>query len=66
MKCLQEYFQQDMFKKKYSECSAAVGDYTKMMAKDTALNQALTKACRPVISKYCQVRISLNLAEGDC
>ncbi|VDK72616.1 unnamed protein product [Onchocerca ochengi] len=65
MRCLQEYFQQDKFKKKYSECSAAVSDYTKMMAKDTALNQALTKSCRPVISKYCQQYINEEIDHGD-
>ncbi|VDK72684.1 unnamed protein product [Litomosoides sigmodontis] len=65
MRCLQEYFQQDKFKKKYGECSAAVNDYTKMMAKDTALNQALTKACRPVISKYCQQHINEEIDHGD-
>ncbi|VDN05573.1 unnamed protein product [Thelazia callipaeda] len=55
MKCLQEHFQEEEFKKKFGECSVIITDYTKMMAKDTALNQALTKACHPVISKYCQV-----------
>ncbi|VBB25732.1 unnamed protein product [Acanthocheilonema viteae] len=65
MRCLQEYFQQDKFKKKYSECAAAVSDYTKMMAKDTALNQALTKACRPVISKYCQQYINEEIDHGN-
>uniref|UniRef100_A0A158Q8S0 Golgi apparatus protein 1 n=1 Tax=Elaeophora elaphi TaxID=1147741 RepID=A0A158Q8S0_9BILA len=65
MRCLQEYFQQDKFKKKYGECSSAISDYTKMMAKDTALNQALTKACRPVISKYCQQYINEEIDHGD-
>lgn len=56
MRCLQEHFQKPEFKTKYGQCYDKLAEFTAMEAKDTALNHALTKECKPVISKYCQVR----------
>lgn len=55
MRCLQEHFQEPNFKLKHEACYIRLAEFTAMEAKDTALNHALTKECKPVISKYCQV-----------
>lgn len=59
MKCLQEHMFKKEFQMKYKQCHYELSEFTRMEAKDTALNTALTRACKPVIMKYCSVIISL-------
>uniref|UniRef100_A0A0N5ASS7 Golgi apparatus protein 1 n=1 Tax=Syphacia muris TaxID=451379 RepID=A0A0N5ASS7_9BILA len=65
MKCLQEHFQETDFKLKHESCYTKLAEFTAMEAKDTALNHALTKECKPVISKYCQEFANEAIDHGD-
>lgn len=55
MRCLQDHFEEKEFISKHRRCYEELSEFTKMEVKDTALNRALTKACKPVISTYCSV-----------
>jgi len=55
MKCLQEHFESKEFKERYGKCHAELSRFTEMESKDTKLNRLLTRACKPVITTYCNV-----------
>lgn len=55
MNCLQEHFEKKEFMRKYAQCHKELVRFTEMESKDTKLNRALTKACRPVIAAHCEV-----------
>ncbi|CAD6195709.1 unnamed protein product [Caenorhabditis auriculariae] len=65
MMCLQENFEKDVFKKKYEHCHRELVRFTEMEAKDTKLNRALTKACKPVISTHCEQFANEEIDHGD-
>ncbi|KAK0393485.1 hypothetical protein QR680_000235 [Steinernema hermaphroditum] len=65
MHCLQEHFETKDFKDRHQKCYQAVVAFTKMQAKDTQLNHALTRACRPVIQTHCEHFINEDIDHGD-
>lgn len=65
MKCLQEHFEEKQFKTRHPSCYRVLAEFTKMEAKDTALNRALTRACKPVISAYCKQYVNEDIDHGD-
>lgn len=65
MMCLQQNFETDAFKKKYHQCYQEITKFTEMEAKDTKLNRALSKACKPVISTHCVQFANEDIDHGD-
>uniref|UniRef100_A0AC35TWW4 Golgi apparatus protein 1 n=1 Tax=Rhabditophanes sp. KR3021 TaxID=114890 RepID=A0AC35TWW4_9BILA len=65
MMCLQTYFEDDKFRKHYPDCYTSVSKFTKMESKDTKLNRLLTRACKPVISSYCEQFANEDIDHGD-
>uniref|UniRef100_A0A0N4ZII0 Golgi apparatus protein 1 n=1 Tax=Parastrongyloides trichosuri TaxID=131310 RepID=A0A0N4ZII0_PARTI len=64
MMCLQTYFEKKSFKEHYPQCYDAVSTFTAIESKDTKVNRLLTKACRPVIHKYCEQYINEGIDHG--
>ncbi|EYC08555.1 hypothetical protein Y032_0065g3610 [Ancylostoma ceylanicum] len=65
MDCLQQHFEKPEFIRKHNLCHKELVRFTEMEAKDTKLNRALTKACRPVISTYCEQFANEDIDHGD-
>ncbi|EGT52320.1 hypothetical protein CAEBREN_08410 [Caenorhabditis brenneri] len=65
MMCLQNNFETDNFKRKYPRCHAQITKFTEMQAKDTKLNNLLTRACKPVIAAHCQQFAFEDIDHGD-
>ncbi|CAB3405076.1 unnamed protein product [Caenorhabditis bovis] len=65
MMCLQKNFETEAFKRKYPECHSEITRFTEMEAKDTKLNQLLTKACKPVIMTHCEQFANEEIDHGD-
>ncbi|VDK41856.1 unnamed protein product [Anisakis simplex] len=65
MRCLQEHFEEQEFIRRHKTCYEKVSEFTRMEAKDTALNRALTKACKPVITTYCSQFLNEDIDHGD-
>uniref|UniRef100_A0A915AS27 Golgi apparatus protein 1 n=1 Tax=Parascaris univalens TaxID=6257 RepID=A0A915AS27_PARUN len=65
MRCLQDHFEEKEFMSKHRRCYEELSEFTKMEVKDTALNRALTKACKPVISTYCSQFMNEEIDHGD-
>lgn len=65
MNCLQEHFEKKEFMRKYAQCHKELVRFTEMESKDTKLNRALTKACRPVIAAHCEQFANEEIDHGD-
>ncbi|RCN32590.1 cysteine rich repeat-containing domain protein [Ancylostoma caninum] len=65
MDCLQQHFEKPEFIRKHNLCHKELVRFTEMEAKDTKLNRALTKACRPVITTYCEQFANEDIDHGD-
>ncbi|WKX97247.1 hypothetical protein Q1695_013144 [Nippostrongylus brasiliensis] len=65
MNCLQEHFEKKEFVKHHPTCHKELVRFTEMESKDTKLNRALTKACRPVIQAHCEEFANEEIDHGD-
>ncbi|KAJ1370206.1 hypothetical protein KIN20_031890 [Parelaphostrongylus tenuis] len=65
MNCLQENFERKEFMRKHQLCYKEIARFTEMEAKDTKLNRALTKACRPVIIAHCEQFANEDIDHGS-
>ncbi|CAI4232920.1 unnamed protein product [Auanema sp. JU1783] len=65
MQCLQDNFEKPEFMSKHKRCHEELVKFTKMESQDTKLNIALTRACKPVISTYCQEFQNEDIDQGD-
>ncbi|GMR35933.1 hypothetical protein PMAYCL1PPCAC_06128 [Pristionchus mayeri] len=65
MDCLQSNMHKEDFKRRHPACQSAIAKFTQFEAKDTKLNQALTRACRPVIQAHCTQFLHEEIDHGD-
>ncbi|XGW08842.1 hypothetical protein V3C99_011284 [Haemonchus contortus] len=65
MTCLQENFEKKEFIKRYPLCHKEISRFTEMESKDTKLNRALMKACKPVIKVHCEQFANEDIDHGD-
>ncbi|KAF8362128.1 hypothetical protein PRIPAC_89051, partial [Pristionchus pacificus] len=65
MDCLQTHMHKEDFIRRHPTCQAAIVKFTQFEAKDTKLNRALTRACRPVIQAHCTQFLNEEIDHGD-
>ncbi|KAK6056169.1 cysteine rich repeat-containing domain protein [Cooperia oncophora] len=65
MTCLQDNFEKKEFIKRHPICHKEITRFTEMESKDTKLNRALTKACKPVIKAHCEQFANEEIDHGD-